>query len=55
MSRADHYMRYYLDQQQGKGFPPVFKGAPWQVGHRQMGYGLGGLFRSITRTVMPLV
>ena len=33
----------------------VFRGSPWQLGHGQMGYGLGGLFRSIARTVMPMV
>ena len=34
---------------------PVFRGSPWQLGHGQMGYGLGGLFRSVARTVMPMV
>ena len=47
------YVRYYLDQQ-GHGMP-VFRGSPWQLGHGQMGYGLGGLFRSVARTVMPMV
>ena len=47
------YVRYYLDQQ-GHGMP-VFRGGPWQLGHGQMGYGLGGLFRSVARTVMPMV
>ena len=47
------YVRYYLDQQ-GHGMT-VFRGSPWQLGHGQMGYGLGGLFRSIARTVMPMV
>ena len=46
-------MRYYLDQQ-GHGMP-VFIGSPWQLGHGQMGYGLGGLFRSVARAVMPMV
>lgn len=54
MSHADRYLRYYLDQQQGKGMN-VFRGSPWQVGHGQMGYGLGGLFRSVARAVMPMV
>ena len=45
------YVRYYLDQQ-GHGMP-VFRG-PWQIGHGQMGYGLGGLFRSIARAIMPM-
>ena len=40
------YVRYYLDQQ-GHGMP-VFRGSPWQL-------GLGGLFRSVARTVMPMV
>ena len=47
------YVRYYLDQQ-GHGMS-VFRGSPWQLGHGQMGYGLGGLFRSVARTVMPMV
>ena len=33
----------------------VFRGSPWQIGHGQMGYGLGGLFRSVARAVMPMV
>ena len=48
MSHADHYLRYYVDQQQGKGMDD-FRGSPWQVGHGQMGYGLGGLFLSVAR------
>ena len=47
------YVRYYLDQQV-HGMP-VFRSSPWQLGHGQMGYGLGGLFRSVARTVMPMV
>ena len=47
------YVRYYPDQQ-GHGMP-VFRGSPWQLGHGQMGYGLGGLFRSVARAVMPMV
>ena len=47
------YVRYYLDQQ-GHGMT-VFRDSPWQLGHGQMGYGLGGLFRSVARTVMPMV
>ena len=43
------YVRYYLDQQQGHGMP-VFRGSAWQ-----QGYGLGGLFRSVARAVMPMV
>ena len=34
---------------------PVFRGSPWQLGHGQMGYGLGGLFCSVARAVMPMV
>ena len=33
----------------------VFRGSPWQMGHGQKGYGLGGMFGTIARTVMPLV
>ena len=33
---------------------PVFKGSAWQMGHGQMGYGLGGLFRSVARSVTPM-
>ncbi len=47
------YVRYYLEQQQGRGIS-VFRGSPWQMGHGQIGYGLGGLFRSLARSVMPM-
>ena len=47
------YTRYYLEQQ-GRGMT-VFRGSPWQMGHGQKGYGLGGMFATIARTVMPLV
>ena len=47
------YTRYYLEQQQGRGIS-VFRGSPWQIGHGQMGYELGGLFRSLKRAVMPM-
>ena len=33
----------------------VFRGSPWQNGHGQVGFGLGGLFRSVARAVMPIV
>ena len=33
----------------------VFRGSPWQIGHGQKGYGLGALFHSVARSVMPLV
>ena len=50
------YARYYLDQQQGRGGMPVFRGSPWHAGYvQQTGYGLGGLFRSVARAVMPTV
>ena len=54
MSHADRYLRYYVDQQQGKGMD-AFRGSPWQVGQGQMGYGLGGLFRSVARSVLPMI
>ena len=44
---------FYLDQQ-GRGMP-VFRGSAWQMGHGQKRYGLGGLFRSVARSVLPLV
>ena len=50
---SNPYLRYYLDQQ-GHGMT-VFRGSPWQIGHGQMGYGLGGLFHSVARAVMPMV
>ena len=54
MTRVNPYVQYYLNQQKGYGSSPVFRGAPWQRGYGQMGYGLGGLFRSLARAVMPL-
>ena len=53
MNQNNPYVRFYLNQQQGQGMP-VFKGSAWQVGHGQIGYGLGGLFRSVARSVMPM-
>ena len=53
MKMNNPYVRFYLDQQ-GRGMS-VFRGSPWQMGHGQKGYGLGGLFRSVARSVMPLV
>ena len=47
------YTHYYLEQQ-GRGMS-VFRGSPWQMGRGQKGYGLGGMFGTIARTVMPLV
>ena len=54
MTKTDQYVRYYLNQQQGNGMP-VFIGSAWQRGHGQVGYGLRGLFKSLARTVMPMV
>ena len=53
MKMNNPYVRFYLDQQ-GRGMP-VFRGSAWQMGHGQNRYGLGGLFRSVARSVMPLV
>ena len=47
------YVRYYLGQQRDHGMP-VFRGSAWQMGHEQMGYGFGELFRSFARAVAPL-
>ena len=47
------YTHYYLEQQ-GRGMS-VFRGSPWQMGHGQKAYGLGGMFGTIARTVTPLV
>jgi hypothetical protein len=54
MTQNNPYVNYYLNQQQGNGMS-VFRGSPWQIGHGQVGFGLGGLFRSVARAVMPLV
>ena len=51
MTKADQYVRYYLDQQQGNGMP-VFMGSTWQRGHGQVGYGLGGLFKSLGKIAL---
>ena len=50
---SNPYVRYCLDHQ-GYGMT-VFRGTPWQIGHGQIGYGLGGLFRSVARAVMSMV
>ena len=34
---------------------PVFMGTPWMRGYGQVGFGLGGLFKSLARAVMPMV
>lgn len=55
MTQTNRYVQYYLDQQQGNGMP-VFIGRSWQRGHgAQIGFGIGGLFRSVARAVMPMV
>jgi hypothetical protein len=51
---SNPYVSYYLAQQQGHGMP-VFRGSLWQMGHGQMGYGLGNLFRSIAKVAMPML
>ena len=54
MTKTDQYVRYYMDQQQGHGMP-IFMGTPWMRGYGQVRFGLGGLFRSLARAVMPMV
>ena len=54
MTQNNPYVNYYLNQQQGHGMS-VFRGSPWQIGHGQVGFGLGGLFRSVARAVMPMI
>ena len=53
MKMNNPYVRFYLDQQR-RGMP-VFRGSAWQMGHGQKGYGLGGWFRSVTRSVIKLL
>ena len=48
------YIHYYLDQQDGCGMS-VFRGSSWQRGNGQMGYGLGGLFRSLGNIAKPMI
>ena len=43
MTQNNPYVNYYLNQRQGHGMP-MFRGSPWQIGHGQVGFGLGGLF-----------
>ena len=54
MSRTKRYIQSYLNQQKGYGSQPVFRGATWQKGCGQMGYGLGGLFRRLAGAAIPL-
>ena len=49
------YIDYYINQQGHGGSMAVFRGAPWQMGHGQMGYGLGDLFRSLVKVATPIV
>ena len=48
------YVHYYLDQQHGRGMP-VFRESSWQRGYGQMGYSLGGLFRSLGKIAKPMI
>ena len=48
------YIHYYLGQQDGRGMP-VFRGSSWQRGYGQMGYGLGGLFRSLGKIAKLMI
>ena len=49
------YIDYYLNQQGHGGDMAVLRGAPWQMGHGQMGYGLGAVFRSLTKVASPIL
>ena len=55
MTQNNPYVNYYLNQQQQGHGMSVFRGSPWQIGHGQVGFGLGGLFRSVARAVMPMI
>ena len=48
------YIHYYLGQQDGRGML-VFKGSSSQRGYGQVGYGLGGLFRSLGKIAKPMI
>ena len=48
------YIHYNLGQQDGRDMP-VFRGSSWQRGYGQMGYGLGGLFRSLGKIAKPMI
>ena len=48
------YIHYYLGQQDGHGMP-VLRGSSWQKGYGQVGYGLGGLFRSLGKIAKPMI
>jgi hypothetical protein len=55
MTIGNPYVNYYLEQQRGRGMP-VFHGSAWQAGYgNQTGYGLGGLFRSLSRKALPFL
>ena len=51
---SEQSVNYYLNQQQGHAMF-MFRGSPWQIGHGQVGFGLGGLFLSVARAVMPII
>ena len=55
MKMHNPYIDYYLNQQGHGADVAVFRGAPWQMGHGQMGYGLGALFRSLAKVAMPIL
>ena len=55
MMIGNPYVHYYLEQQRGCGMP-VFRGSAWQAGYgNQTGYGLGGMFCSMSRAALPLL
>ena len=49
------YIDYYLNQQEHGADMAMFRGAPWQMGHGQMGYRLGALFRSLAKVATPIL
>ena len=48
------YIHYHLGQHDGRAMP-VFRGSSWQRGYGQVGYGLGGLFRSLGKIAKPMI
>ena len=53
MNQNNPYVRFYSTFINNK-FRECLKSSAWQMGHGHMGYGLGGLFRSVARSVMPM-